>query len=73
MPTYSFDHWEVNGVTYTSIPLSITVTADTTIMALYIEKGVTPPTAGPNYIPIVIAVSLAASVGMLFLLTRRKK
>ena len=72
MTTYTFDHWELNGVMYTSVPLTFTITADTTIMVFYIEKG-TPPTGGPNYtIPIVIAVSVAAGVGLIFFLSRRK-
>ena len=71
MATYAFDHWEVNGVMYTSIPLNFTVTTDTTIIAFYTEKGITP-TGGPNYIPVVIAVSVVAGVGLIFLLSRRK-
>lgn len=72
MPTYTFDHWEVNGVTYTSVPLTFAITADTTIMALYIEKGVTPP-GGPNYtIPIVIGVSVVTGLGLIWFLSRRK-
>jgi len=71
MPTYAFDHWEVNGVMYTSVPLNFTVTADTTIMVFYIEKGITPST-GPNYTPIIIATSVATALGLIWFLSRRK-
>jgi hypothetical protein len=46
MTLYAFDHWEVNGVTYTPIPLNITVTTDTAITAFY-RQTVTPPPSGP--------------------------
>ncbi|MCJ7634203.1 hypothetical protein MUP77_17670 [Candidatus Bathyarchaeota archaeon] len=72
MATYAFDHWEVNGVTYTPVPLNIAITANTAITAFFREMGVPPPPGGQNYVPVMIAVSLVASIGLLLLLSRRK-
>ena len=71
MATYTFDHWEVNGVTYASTPLNVTITADTTITAFYHETG-TPPTEEPNYVIIAIGISAVAGIGLLWFLSRKK-
>jgi len=41
MPTYKFDHWQINGETFTDNPLSIMVDRDLTVTAVY--TTVTPP------------------------------
>ena len=71
MTTYVFDHWEVNGVTDTSIPLNITITADTTIMVLYHEKGVTPPVVQAG-IPIWIIPVALIGIGVIYIMSKKK-
>jgi len=70
MTTYVFDHWEVNGVTYTSVPLNITITADTTIIALYREMGI-PPVVQAGFPIWIIPVTLIG-LGAIYMLSRKK-
>ena len=73
MAQFTFDHWEVNGATYTSAPLNITVTADTTIIALYRETG-TPPANETNYVPLIVVASviLIGATGVIYAATKKR-
>lgn len=71
MAQYTFDHWEVNGAMYTSIPLAITVTADTTIVAFYHETGVPPPVQAG--FPIWVIPVALIGIGAIYILGKRKK
>lgn len=71
MAQFTFDHWEVNGVMYTSVPLNITITADTIVIAIYRETGIPPP-VGAGFLIWVIPVTLIG-IGAIYILGKRKK
>ena len=71
MAQFTFDHWEVNGTIYSTVPsLNIAITADTTILAHYHETGVTPVEAG---FPIWVIPATLVGAGVIYVLCKRKK
>jgi len=71
MAQFTFDHWEVNGATYTSVPLNITITTDTSIIAFYRETGLPPPVEAG--FPIWIIPVAVIGIGAIYILGKRRK
>lgn len=77
MATYIFDHWEVNGSPVGSNnPMTVTITAETTITAVYVPVAVThqvtltsnptsvPYTQPPGTAPFIVTVDDGASISV---------
>jgi len=71
MTQYTFDHWEVNGVTYNSVQLNTTIVADTTIIAFYRETDIPPPVQAG--FPIWIVPIALIGIGITYMLSNTKK